>query len=63
MLIAAGSIARPRRMRERGSASRPKPAKLVVNGRLRELVQQDLARKYSPEQIAGRLRLHFPDDL
>ena len=44
-------------------ASRPKPAKLVVNGRLRELVQQDLARKYSPEQIAGRLRLHFPDDL
>jgi hypothetical protein len=44
-------------------ASRPKPAKLVVNGRLRELVQQDLQHKYSPEQIAGRLRLAFPDDL
>jgi transposase, IS30 family len=43
-------------------ASRPKPAKLVVNRRLREVVQRDLERKYSPEQIAGRLRLHFPDD-
>jgi IS30 family transposase len=43
-------------------ACRPKPAKLVVNGRLREIVQQDLQHKYSPEQIAGRLRLHFPDD-
>ena len=38
-------------------ASRPKPAKLVVNARLRELVQADLERKYSPEQIAGRLRI------
>jgi IS30 family transposase len=43
-------------------ASRPKPAKLLVNGRLREIVQRDLQRKYSPEQIAGRLRLRFPDD-
>ena len=43
-------------------ACRPKPAKLIVNGRLREIVQRDLERKYSPEQIAGRLRLAFPDD-
>ena len=43
-------------------ACRPKPAKLHVNGRLREIVQRDLERKYSPEQIAGRLRLAFPDD-
>jgi len=43
-------------------ASRPKPAKLVVNARLRELVQADLERKYSPEQIAGRLRIQFPDE-
>jgi IS30 family transposase len=43
-------------------ASRPKPAKLVVNARLRELVQRDLLRKYSPEQIAGRLRVQFPDE-
>jgi IS30 family transposase len=43
-------------------ASRPKPAKLVVNQRLRAIVQHDLERKYSPEQIAGRLRLAFPDE-
>ncbi len=42
-------------------ASRPKPAKLLVNARLRELVQADLLRNYSPEQIAGRLRVRFPD--
>jgi len=43
-------------------ASRPKPAKLLVNQRLREIVQRDLERRYSPEQIVGRLRLAFPDD-
>jgi IS30 family transposase len=41
-------------------ACRPKPAKLWVNQRLREFVQCDLERKYSPEQIAGRLRMQFP---
>jgi IS30 family transposase len=34
-------------------ACRPKPAKLRVNAQLREIVQRDLERKYSPEQIAG----------
>jgi IS30 family transposase len=29
---------------------------------LREVVQRDLERRYSPEQIAGRLRLAFPED-
>ena len=43
-------------------ASRPKSAKLAVNVALRELVQDDLLRRYSPEQIAGRLRRQFPDD-
>ncbi|MGH2895995.1 MAG: IS30 family transposase [Solirubrobacteraceae bacterium] len=43
-------------------ASRPKPAKLRVNLRLREIVEADLQRRYSPEQIAGRLRVQFPDD-
>jgi IS30 family transposase len=43
-------------------ASRPKPAKLAVNVVLRELVQDDLRRRYSPEQIAGRLRRQFPED-
>jgi IS30 family transposase len=43
-------------------AARPKPAKLALNVRLREIVEQDLARKYSPEQIARRLRMRFPED-
>ena len=75
-------------------ARRPKPAKLVVNTRLREYVQDRLsgaierpdgtrmsgpdvrwigrrhgrrkdrrwARSWSPEQIANRLRVEFPDD-
>jgi transposase, IS30 family len=43
-------------------ASRPKPAKLAVNPRLRARVEEDLRRRYSPEQIAGRLRRQFPDD-
>jgi transposase, IS30 family len=43
-------------------ASRPKPAKLAINPRLRQLVQDDLHKRYSPEQIAGRLRRQFPDD-
>jgi IS30 family transposase len=42
-------------------ASRPKPAKLATNLALRGKVEQDLACRYSPEQIAGRLRVEFPD--
>jgi IS30 family transposase len=43
-------------------ASRPKSAKLVINQRLRARVEEDLARRRSPEQIVGRLRRDFPDD-
>ena len=43
-------------------ASRPKPAKLHANPRLRQVVQDDLTKRYSPEQIAGRLRRQFPDE-
>lgn len=43
-------------------ARRPKPAKLVVNTRLRRFVQAQLALKRSPEQITGRLRREFPND-
>jgi len=43
-------------------ASRPKPAKLSTNMVLRARVEQDLKRRYSPEQIAGRLRRRFPCD-
>ena len=42
-------------------ASRPKPAKLLTNLVLRGKVEADLAKKYSPEQIAGRLKVEFPD--
>jgi transposase-like protein len=41
-------------------ASRPKPAKLAINVTLRERVQDDLLKRFSPEQIAGRLRRQFP---
>jgi transposase, IS30 family len=43
-------------------ASRPKPAKLATNLVLRAKVEKDLEKKYSPEQITGRLRMEFPDD-
>jgi len=43
-------------------ASRPKPAKLATNPKLRERVEADLDKKYSPEQITGRLRADFPND-
>ncbi len=43
-------------------ASRPKPAKLATNMALRAKVEQDLEKKYSPEQITGRLLVEFPDD-
>ena len=42
-------------------ASRPKPAKLATNRALRPKVEQDPSQRYSPEQIAGRLRVEFPD--
>lgn len=42
-------------------ASRPKPAKLHTNPVLRARAEADLRKKYSPEQISGRLRRQFPD--
>lgn len=44
------------------NASRPKVALLAGNARLRDEVQARLRKKNSPEQIAGRLKLDFPDD-
>jgi IS30 family transposase len=43
-------------------ASRPKPSRLLANPMLRQRIEQDLTKRYSPEQIVGRLRLEFPDD-
>ena len=43
-------------------AGRPKPSKLHADSVLRQRIQQDLTRHYSPEQIVGRLRLEYPND-
>jgi IS30 family transposase len=41
---------------------RPKPSRLSQHPVLRARVQQLLDRRYSPEQISGRLRVLYPDD-
>lgn len=43
-------------------ASRPKPGKLHSHPVLRQRIQQDLTKRYSPEQIVGRLRREHPHD-
>jgi len=44
-------------------ARRPKRSKLTDSPRLREVVEDKLARRWSPEQISGWLRRTYPDDL
>lgn len=41
---------------------RPKPSKLATHPELRAQVQAMLDKRFSPGQIAGRLRLEYPDD-
>jgi IS30 family transposase len=41
---------------------RPKPSRLAQHPVLRARVQQMLDRRYSPEQITGRLKVLYPDD-
>jgi transposase, IS30 family len=43
-------------------ARRPKPAKLATNPALREEVQARLSQRWSPQQIAKRLKVDHPDD-
>jgi IS30 family transposase len=45
-----------------GRALRPKPAKLVLQPRLRAVVEAKLALRWSPQQIAGWLPLAYPQD-
>ena len=42
--------------------ARPKPRRLQTNARLRDWVQERLDVQDSPEQIAGRLPVEFPDE-
>ena len=53
------AVAAQARAEER--ARRPKPAKLAVNGELRQWVQRKLTRNWSPEQVSARLAADFPD--
>jgi transposase, IS30 family len=43
-------------------ARRPKPGKLAINDKLHDEVQMRLLDEHSPEQIAQRLCMDFPDD-
>ena len=43
-------------------ASRPQVSKIESNPALRARIIEDLGKKYSPQQIAGRLTKDFPDD-
>jgi IS30 family transposase len=43
-------------------ARRPKLAKLAASPRLRAEVERRLRQRWSPQQIAARLRMDFPDD-
>jgi len=66
--VARGRLKTGRYSAKRGQAvavdngKRPKPCKLVVNTRLRARVEEDLGKRYSPQQISARLRRDFPDD-
>ncbi len=44
------------------SGRRPKPAKLMLNERLRCEVDRGLCERWSPQQIAARLVREYPDD-
>jgi IS30 family transposase len=48
--------------RARRQAQRPKSAKLVHCRRLRQEVERRLAQRWSPQQIAARLAVDYPDD-
>ncbi len=43
-------------------AKRPKECRLALNPALRRIVAQKLAQRWSPEQIAGWLKLRFPTE-
>jgi len=44
------------------SALRPKPCLLATHGKLQEIVASKLMQDWSPQQISGWLKQHYPDD-
>ena len=66
--IGRGRLASGRYSAKRGQAvavtngKRPKACKLATRSALRARVEEDLGKRYSPEQISARLRRDFPDD-
>jgi IS30 family transposase len=44
------------------SALRPKPCRLATHTKLRKIVASKLALNWSPQQISGWLKQHYPDD-
>ena len=44
------------------SALRPKPCRLATHSKLQEIVASKLMQDWSPEQISGWLKQHYPDD-
>lgn len=57
-----GYRASPAHGRAEERARRSRPGKLATQLPLRRQVQERLARNESPEQVAGRLRMDFPND-
>jgi IS30 family transposase len=59
-----GDVYRATEAEERawGRARRPRRCRLSCSPKLRQLVQQQLRRDWSPEQIAGWLKRNYPDD-
>jgi IS30 family transposase len=45
------------------SARRPKPCRLAIHRKLREIVEEKLGYRWSPEQISGWLKCRYPTDL
>ena len=47
---------------EPARATRPKACKLATHPRLRAIVEEKLAQRWSPQQIAGWLKRTYPED-
>jgi IS30 family transposase len=50
------------RERAAAEARRPKPHKLAASARLHDAVAEGLAKKWSPEQVANRLKIDYSYD-